>query len=1302
MLNSEYLQLTMKETSIRFSTVAIACSLISAAPLHAQVIGDKTLPINTIVNNQGTTFNITGGTQVGGNQFHSFQQFSVPTGNTAYFNNGNDVTNIISRVTGSSISNIDGLIKANGQANLFLINPNGIIFGKNAQLQIGGSFTASTANSIKFADGKEFSATNPQSTPLLTVSAPIGLQYGKENNSFIRNDGNLSVNKDLTLSSGNVISNGTLSALQGNLRVESITGDIEIKDAIANTATFSANRNLILNSSQIGTINDLNLLAKDSVIARDTAERPFIASAGEKLTVQGDRLIDLFILNHPDSGLYSGSDMVFRSANTIIGDAHYYANGNFRVEKLDGSIGNLESPTDPIIRSSGNVDLGVYLGRSLHIIAGGKVTIGAAQITNADTTNNSINPNNPQTQSLANVTLSSGKSLIIDGSAKPTLDIRAGVDSTIIGTSGITPVATTTGSRPTCANGNSISCYFNSAFTTRVIPVIPSSSSNPTESGITIGKINIQRPDAVVLLTNNYMPNTSLTGNSDITITGTGPATLPIAGISLVPTGSINSIVNGGSLYIDSRSNIVMQPNTLILTSSTLADANAGNIDLLAKNQINLGQNVQIKADGTNLGGQINLISSGTISTQGLQLFSTSTASNSNGNSGKIHIAATSLNLNTSNTFASQIVTSTSGKANAGDIQLNISGAINLDGSLGNATTEIRSQAFTNTAQGNSGNIIINGENQSKKVDSLSIKNGAQITSSTEGSGKVGEISILANSVSLDGNKSSINSQILAGATGNGNQIKLQTTNLSLTNGAQISTEVLGTNINSQGSNIYIYTNNLSLLNGSQISTSVTGQGKAGSLTIDALGTVLFDSLGKISSLINSGGKGLGGDITVISQLLSLNNESQINAGTSGVGNAGNITIKVRDTANFDRSLVSSSVNTNGKGNAGNVEITAKDVFLVNGTQISSAVAGQGDGGQISITSNTLTIDGIGTLLGINSTSGIFGSVRTGAIGNGGNINIYVSKNLSLSNGARISASTSVNTTGKSGSIFIDPEVVTLTNGAKISVSSLGSGDGGNITVLAGLLSLNSSSITAETANGNGGNITLQVKDLFWLRNASLVSATAGNNGNGGNIDLSANFVLAFATENSDITANAFKGRGGNIAITTQGIFGLEYRPQLTPLSDITASSQFGINGTVTINTPGVDPSKGLGKLPVDVTDSSKLISQRCVADNTGSKFFITGRGGLPPSPSDTIYRTTQILANVGSVSNAQSSAQSNQNVHSSEITSSTQNQDYFQDSPLDRIVEIEGWIVDKSGRVSLVSKSLAPNWIWSNQPKCI
>jgi filamentous hemagglutinin family protein len=242
---------------------------------QAQVIPDATLA-TTVSSPNNLNFTIDDGSRSGANLFHSFSEFSIPTGGSALFNNAADVQNIFSRVTGGNVSSIDGLIQTQGRASLFLLNPNGIVFGPNARLNLGGSFLGTTASSIQFADGVEFSAVNP--TPLLTMSVPIGLQIG-QNPGTIQNRANqpslfpfapfipgglqVQPGKSLMLLGGDVVfDGGAVTALNGQIEVGAV-GANSFVGLVPRDFGFE------LNYDRVPTFQDVRLQGLSALDARD-------------------------------------------------------------------------------------------------------------------------------------------------------------------------------------------------------------------------------------------------------------------------------------------------------------------------------------------------------------------------------------------------------------------------------------------------------------------------------------------------------------------------------------------------------------------------------------------------------------------------------------------------------------------------------------------------------------------------------------------------------------------------------------------------------------------------------------------------------------------------------------------------------------------------------------------------------------------------------------------------------------------------------------------------------------------------
>ncbi|WP_052845818.1 filamentous hemagglutinin N-terminal domain-containing protein [Trichodesmium erythraeum] len=149
-------------------------------------LGEENSVVTPNINIKGIESDrIDGGAQRGANLFHSFQEFNIQQGRGVYFSNPDGVQNILTRVTGNNGSNILGTLGVDGKADLFFINPNGIIFGPEAKLDVQGSFYGATADSILFKNGFEFASSDPQAPPLLTVNVPIGLRLPENPGSIL-------------------------------------------------------------------------------------------------------------------------------------------------------------------------------------------------------------------------------------------------------------------------------------------------------------------------------------------------------------------------------------------------------------------------------------------------------------------------------------------------------------------------------------------------------------------------------------------------------------------------------------------------------------------------------------------------------------------------------------------------------------------------------------------------------------------------------------------------------------------------------------------------------------------------------------------------------------------------------------------------------------------------------------------------------------------------------------------------------------------------------------------------------------
>ncbi|HEY9668449.1 MAG TPA: filamentous hemagglutinin N-terminal domain-containing protein [Coleofasciculaceae cyanobacterium] len=341
--------------------------LLSQTQAFAQLTPDTTLggessivTPGVVINNQSAD-RIDGGASRGANLFHSFSEFNLNTEQRVYFASPTGIENIITRVTGANPSNLLGTLGVNGSANLFLINPNGIFFGANARLDIRGSFFASTADSIKFADGNSFSATTPQNLPLLTVSVPLGLQFGATPKPVQVQGSRLEVplGRTVGLIGGDVtLQGGIVAAPYGRIELGSVTGNSLVSlnqsgndwrlgyEGVQNFQDIQLSDGAVISSSGEGG-GDIQVWARSLKLSEESRIEALTLGSqpGGTIAINTSNSVEL-----TGTGTYNQDILLFLSGQVT---PRNLRNGLFALSYGAGAAGNVVITTPSLIARNG-------------------------------------------------------------------------------------------------------------------------------------------------------------------------------------------------------------------------------------------------------------------------------------------------------------------------------------------------------------------------------------------------------------------------------------------------------------------------------------------------------------------------------------------------------------------------------------------------------------------------------------------------------------------------------------------------------------------------------------------------------------------------------------------------------------------------------------------------------------------------------------------------------------------------------------------------------------------------------------
>jgi filamentous hemagglutinin family protein len=984
--------------TLQFSLLIVFATLFSeVTPALAQVVPDNTLgDESSVVNSRdATSESIDGGAVRGQNLFHSFEEFNVGEDRGVYFANPDAVTNIFSRVTGDNVSNILGTLGVDGAANLFLINPNGIVFGEGASLDVQGSFAATTADGIEFGEQGFFSASDPEAPKLLTIN-PSAYLFNQvapgaiANNSQAAADFNPAPSFDDSFFGLRVPNGESLLLLGGDLNFDggglvASSGRIDL-GAIAGEGIVGLNAN--------GSLNIPDGISRGDVSLTNGAGFLVAGDGGGDIAISAKN-ISLDSASTISAGIYSN----LGSPDAQAGDIFINATDNITVD--NSRVANkvdLEA-----VGNAGNLSINA---NSLELANSGQISAITLGQGNAGI-----------------VEIFASGNIIVDGKDRDSEALPSGITS-LVGTD---------------ARGDAGGITI---FTTNLDILNKGRISASTYGQGNVAEVNITAKENIFIegVNQDDVPRADSKGNlSTRTIPPINLNNLPSGGIF---SASLSDLENSAE---DIASNIASQVDKN-------AVGNAEGINILTANlNMTNGGKIDASTFGQGNAGGIKIIASEdiTVDEQDFENNASSITSqvdkNAVGNAGSVTISTTNLNL----TNGGKVDASTFGQGNAGRVKITASEDINADGSdFEDIPSGITSQVDT-SAVGNASGVTISTTN-------LNLLNGARVDASTFGQGNAGAVNINADNIHIDGeyirdfiifdedkNVGGIFSAVNEGATGDANGIKITARNLILTNAGTISSStfgqgnagnitievdndifVVGEDLESffsgifsrvdkdavgDAGNVAISTTNLKLIDGGRIDVSTLGQGNAGAVNITAIENISVDGKAAneeetslIDSRVELNAQGDAGGVVISTTSLNITNGGRVDASTFGQGNAGELKINA-DLVNVDRdSLIvsrsesafdagkitldianslqikNSSISTrSSQSSGGNLTIAAGDIQLRGDSDITTNIfSGEGSGGNIAITSDSVIAF---------DDSDIFAFARDGQ---GGNINL--------------------------------------------------------------------------------------------------------------------------------------------------------------------------------------------------------------------------------------------------------------------------------------------------------------------------